>query len=55
VIASFRAADCARGDSAAVVRLIDLWHEQLTAADRRQAAPTKLTNTDGHDVAAARR
>src|SRR5262249_27750733 len=51
VIASFREANLARGDSAATVRLVELWHEQLAAAERRAATPTKLTNTDGHDVA----
>jgi hypothetical protein len=51
VIASFRDGDLARGDWGAAVRLIELWHEQLSAAERKAAMPMKITNTDGHDVA----
>ena len=50
VITSFRNGELARGDWGAVVRLIELWHEQLSAAKRKAAAPMKITNTDGHDV-----
>jgi hypothetical protein len=31
--------------------LIELWHEQLSTVERKAAAPMKITNTDGHDVA----
>jgi hypothetical protein len=51
VIASFRDGGLAHGEWAASVRLIALWNEQLSAAERKAAAPTKITNTDGHDVA----
>jgi hypothetical protein len=51
VITSFREARVAHGDWAAAVLLIGLWHEQLSAAKRKAAAPMKVRNTDGHDVA----
>jgi hypothetical protein len=35
VIASFRDGDLSRGDWGAAVRLIELWHEQLSAAERK--------------------
>ncbi|HSS03103.1 MAG TPA: SEC-C domain-containing protein, partial [Kofleriaceae bacterium] len=51
VIASFRAGGLAHGDRGAAARLIELWHEQLLAAERKRTAPMTITNTDGHDVA----
>jgi hypothetical protein len=51
VLAGFRASGLARGDWSAAVRLIELWHEQLSAAERKRASPMKLANTDGHEVA----
>ncbi|MDB4955686.1 MAG: hypothetical protein JWO36_3255 [Myxococcales bacterium] len=51
IIASFRDGGLMHGDWAAAVRLIELWHGQLAAAERKAAAPMRLSNTDGHDVA----
>ena len=51
VIASYRSGELARDGWATTTRLMELWNEQLAAAERKRATPMNVTNTDGHEVA----